>query len=66
MYSISAILSMTAHEWRMGMEFLARMEPMMVASLNVQSPASHNGSRKPLKNAPETEIGRCHASSSIN
>ena len=29
LYSISAILSMAAHEWRTGMAFLASTEPVM-------------------------------------
>ena len=51
-YSSSAILIMAAQEWRMAMEFLARTEPMMMASLSVQLPSSQRGIRKPLKNAP--------------
>ena len=37
-YSSSAILIMAAQEWRMAMEFLARTEPMMMASFKVKLP----------------------------
>ena len=64
-YSISAIFSMTAQECKTGIEFLAMTEPMMVASRSVQSPDSHKGSRKPLKNAPKMKTKLDNLSPSI-
>ena len=50
-YFISASLRSAAAECNIGMEFLARTLPMMMASRNVQLDASHRGSRMPLKKA---------------
>lgn len=43
-------------EWRTGMEHLARMLPMMMASRSVQVPDSHSGIRIPVEE--EEESGR--------
>ena len=47
LYSISAILSMTAAECNIGIERLASMLPIIVAIRRVHSPLSHKGSKKP-------------------
>lgn len=50
-YSISAILRSAAAECNIGIEFLAKILAIIMASLNVHVFDSHSGRRTPLKNA---------------
>ena len=50
-YSISAILSNAAAECNIGIEFLLKTLPTIIASLNVQLRDSHSGNKIPLKKA---------------
>ena len=47
-YGISAMRSTAAAEWSTGMDDLRITDVMITASLSVQSPAEHSGSKIPL------------------